>query len=63
MPNGLLYWKGSLYKEELESLGIEPFAVYAIWEKTADPYFEEKYIIHLTREQVLQAKLPEEISG
>lgn len=59
-PNGLLYWKGSLYKEELEKLGIEPFAVYPIWEKVPDPYFEEKYIIHLTREQVLAAKLPEE---
>ncbi|MEX0322034.1 MAG: 16S rRNA (guanine(527)-N(7))-methyltransferase RsmG [Puniceicoccaceae bacterium] len=59
-PNGLLYWKGSLYKEELEQLEIEPFAVYPIWEKIPDPYFEEKYIIHLTREQVLAAKLPEE---
>jgi 16S rRNA (guanine527-N7)-methyltransferase len=60
MPNGVLYWKGSLYKEELELLKIEPFAVYPIQEKVDDPYFEEKYIIHLTREQVLQAKLPEE---
>lgn len=59
-PNGLLYWKGSLYKEELEQLEIEPFAVYPIWEKIPDPYFEEKYIIHLTRDQVLAAKLPEE---
>lgn len=59
-PNGLLYWKGSLYKEELEQLEIEPFAVYPIQEKIPDPYFEEKYIVHLTREQVLAAKLPEE---
>ncbi|MEX0325067.1 MAG: 16S rRNA (guanine(527)-N(7))-methyltransferase RsmG [Puniceicoccaceae bacterium] len=60
LPNGVLYWKGSLYKEELEEIGIEPFAVYPLWEKVPDPYFEEKYIIHLSREQVLQAKLPEE---
>lgn len=60
LPNGLLYWKGSLYKEELEQVEIEPFAVYSISEKVADPYFEEKYIIHLTREQILNAKLPEE---
>ena len=60
LPNGVLYWKGSLYKEELAEMGIEPFAVYPISEKVADPYFEEKYIIHLSREQVLQAKLPEE---
>lgn len=59
LPNGLLYWKGSLYKEELDSLGIEPSAVYPIWEKADDPYFEEKFIIRLTREQVLAAKLPD----
>ena len=60
LPNGVLYWKGSLYKEELDSLEIEPFAVYPIEEKVPDPYFSEKYIIHLTRSQVLKAKLPEE---
>lgn len=60
LPNGVLYWKGSLYKEELDSLEIKPFAVYPIEEKVPDPYFSEKYIIHLTRNQVLKAKLPEE---
>lgn len=60
LPNGVLYWKGSLYREELAELGIEPFAVYPIAEKVPDAYFEEKYIIHLSREQVLQARLPEE---
>ena len=59
-PNGVLYWKGSLYKEELDSLGIEPYAVYPLWEKIPHAYFEEKYIIHLTREQVMAAKFPEE---
>jgi len=59
MPNGVLYWKGSLYKEELESLEIEPFAVYPIEDMIPDPYFSEKYIIHLSREQVLSAKLPD----
>lgn len=59
-PNGVLYWKGSLYKEELDSLGIEPFAVYPIDEKIPDPYFAEKYIIHLTKQQVMKAKLPVE---
>jgi 16S rRNA (guanine527-N7)-methyltransferase len=63
LPNGLLYWKGSLYKEELGSLGIEPFKVYPIAEKSPDAYFNEKYIVHLSRRQVLQAKLPEEGSA
>jgi 16S rRNA (guanine527-N7)-methyltransferase len=60
VPNGVLYWKGSLYKDELASLEIEPHAVYSIEEQVPDPYFAEKYIVHLTREQVLKAKLPEE---
>ena len=59
-PNGILYWKGSLYAEELGALGLEPYAVYRIEEKIPDPYFSEKYIIHLTREQVMRVQLPEE---
>lgn len=59
VPNGVLYWKGSLYREELSQLEIEPHAVYPIEEKIPDPYFADKYIVHLTRDQVLKAKLPE----
>jgi 16S rRNA (guanine527-N7)-methyltransferase len=60
-PNGILYWKGSLYQEELESVGItEPFRVFSIEEHIPDPYFAGKYIIHLTRAQALKAVLPEE---
>ena len=59
-PNGILYWKGSLYAEELESMGIEPHAVYSIREKIDHPYFEGKYIIHLAHGQVMRARLPEE---
>lgn len=55
-PNGVLYWKGSLYREELESIGLEPFTVYPIEEKIADPYFENKYIVHLDREAVRAVK-------
>lgn len=59
-PNGVLYWKGSLYREELAEIGIEePYAVHPIDEKIPDPYFAGKFIVHLTREQVVQAKLPE----
>ncbi|MGC9451550.1 MAG: 16S rRNA (guanine(527)-N(7))-methyltransferase RsmG [Oceanipulchritudo sp.] len=60
IPNGVLYWKGSLYEEELREIGLEPFAVYPLEERIPDPYFNRKFIIHLTREQVLSAPLPEE---
>jgi 16S rRNA (guanine527-N7)-methyltransferase len=60
-PNGILYWKGSLYREELESVGItEPFRVFSIEEHIPDPYFAGKYIVHLTRAQAMKAVLPEE---
>lgn len=46
-PHGVLYWKGSLYKDELEPLGIEPFRVNDLGSLLARPYFAEKYIVHL----------------
>lgn len=55
-PNGVLYWKGSLWREELDAIGLEPFRVFPIREWVDDPYFEEKYLIYLTREMV--AKVP-----
>lgn len=58
-PNGILYWKGSLFREELAAMEVEPYVVYSIREKIPDPYFEGKFIIHLTRDQVLKSRLPE----
>ena len=60
LPNGVLYWKGSLYAEELASLEIQPHAVFSIQSALPDPYFEGKFIVHLTRQQVLAARFPEE---
>lgn len=52
-PNGVLYWKGSLYAEELAAIGCpEPFKVYDIHSVIPDPYFQEKYIVHLSHKQV-----------
>lgn len=59
LANGVLYWKGSLYKDELEPLGIAPDAVFPIGEAVPEPYFQDKYIIHLSRETVLRARLAE----
>ncbi len=61
IPNGVFYWKGSLYREELNAVNLEPHAVYAIEERIPDAYFKEKYIVHLTTEQVLRAELPEPV--
>ncbi len=57
-PNGVLYWKGSRYREELEAAGVEPFAVHPVAAVLPDPYFQDKYIVHLARDQVLRARAP-----
>lgn len=62
LANGVFYWKGSLYEEELAGVGIRPHAVYPIHERIPHPYFEGKFIVHLTTQQVLDAKLPEDDS-
>lgn len=59
LPNGVLYWKGSLWEEELAGIGLSPFAVHSIYEQIPDPYFEGKFIVHLDRESVMRAQLPE----
>jgi len=59
-PNGVIYWKGSLYAEELASIGCpEPFGRYNLFPAIDNPYFQEKYIIHLSWKQVEAARLPE----
>lgn len=59
LPNGVLYWKGSLYAEELASLNLQPHAVFPIDSALPDAYFKEKFIVHLTQQQVLTAKFAE----
>jgi len=59
-PNGVLYLKGDLYRDELESIGIKPYAVHDIHTLFPEPYFENKYIIHLTAKSVAHCKPVEE---
>lgn len=64
LPNGVLYWKGTRYGEELESVGLQPENVLDLGHATGGhPYFHGKYIIHLGVEQLQQAGLPEEESS
>ena len=52
VPYGVLYWKGTLYREELDSLGLKPFKVHAIDAFLPRPYFAEKFIVHLSSKDV-----------
>lgn len=60
--NGIIYWKGTLFREELAALGAEPGAVFPIRDVIPDPYFEEKFIIHLDRQMILKLQIDPEIS-
>lgn len=57
LPNGVLYWKGSLWQEELATIEVTPFAVHSLDNMLNDPYFVDKFLIHLTRQSVLSAPL------
>ncbi|MCD8483454.1 MAG: 16S rRNA (guanine(527)-N(7))-methyltransferase RsmG [Verrucomicrobia bacterium] len=52
LPNGVLYLKGSLYKEELERCGIQPHAVHDLEQLYPREYFKEKYLVHLDARSV-----------
>lgn len=55
---GVLYFKGTLYKEELESIRLKPHAVYDLHALVEREYFKEKYIIHLEATAAIKA-MPE----
>lgn len=59
-PNGILYWKGTLYREELEGIGVKPFQVFDIHQAINDDYFEGKFIVHLSRQSVVNLRLETE---
>jgi 16S rRNA (guanine527-N7)-methyltransferase len=46
LDNGWLYFKGTNYREELDTIGIQPDHVYSLSEVTPDPFFQEKYLLH-----------------
>jgi|TARA_B110000438_G_scaffold301496_1_gene356533 16S rRNA (guanine527-N7)-methyltransferase len=47
LPQGVLYLKGTLYREELADLGIEPFQVHDLGALSGNDYFEDKFLLHL----------------
>lgn len=55
-PNGVLYLKGTRYQEELASLELAPWKVYDLSEATADPYFVDKFLLHLRADDLIPRK-------
>lgn len=54
-PHGVLYFKGSLYREELASIGLEPFAVHDLHPLLPLENCEGKFLLHLEARAVQQA--------
>jgi 16S rRNA (guanine527-N7)-methyltransferase len=51
-PSGVLYWKGSLYVEELAAMGITPRAVHDLGALFPDPWFAGKFIVHIDQPSI-----------
>ncbi|MDX2108828.1 MAG: 16S rRNA (guanine(527)-N(7))-methyltransferase RsmG [Verrucomicrobiota bacterium] len=57
---GILYLKGSLYHAEVAQLGVTPVSVYDLATLTTSEYFKDKYLVHLSARDVLNALPPPE---
>ncbi|MFA5258087.1 MAG: 16S rRNA (guanine(527)-N(7))-methyltransferase RsmG [Opitutales bacterium] len=55
LQNGVLYFKGSLYKDELAEMKLEPLKVWDLKEVLGLPYYEEKFLVHLRAQDVRAA--------
>jgi 16S rRNA (guanine527-N7)-methyltransferase len=45
-PNGILYFKGTLWREELAGARTQPGMVWPLHRLVPRPYFEEKFLLH-----------------
>lgn len=44
--NGILYFKGTMWKNELAAHALRPAAIWALHDFVPRPYFEEKFLLH-----------------
>jgi hypothetical protein len=55
LDNGVLYFKGSLYKDEVAQMQVTPCNVWDLKEVLGLPYYEEKYLVHIDAAQAKKA--------
>jgi len=58
LENGLLYWKGGEYKEEVAKLKIQPQHVWPVSEFLPSEEFVGKYLLHFRAQDLPRAKKP-----
>ena len=57
LPHGVLYFKGSMYREELAALKIEPLKVWELSDVLGEEYYREKYLVHISAKDAAKAAL------
>ena len=50
LANGILYWKGGAFQDELAPLGLSPSDCFDLEALLKDAYFSEKYILYIKAE-------------
>jgi 16S rRNA (guanine527-N7)-methyltransferase len=55
LARGVLYFKGTLYRDELAALKIEPLKVWDLKEVLGAEYYADKFLIHLAAKDVQKA--------
>jgi 16S rRNA (guanine527-N7)-methyltransferase len=55
LAHGVLYFKGTLYREELAGLKIDPIKVWDLKEVLGVEYYADKFLIHLAAKDVQKA--------
>ncbi len=55
LEHGVLYFKGTLFNEELASLGIEPLRVHDLRTVLPLDYYQDKFLVHLDTISVQRA--------
>lgn len=55
VPNGIFYWKGGEFEEELDILGIRPRKIISLGNSLGGSYFKQKYILYFDAKDVAGA--------
>ena len=52
LENGLLYWKGGVFADELAPLKIEPSNVFELEGMLQNSYFSKKFLLHFSNQEL-----------
>lgn len=59
LENGVLYWRGGAVEDELAAAHVKAKSIYPLSDTLDDPYFKEKYILHILPGELARIKPPQ----